>query len=406
MRKINPRKFQRATRSTQRDINRQIVLNLVREHQPVSRAELARLMEVSRGTVSTLVSALLEEGAVLEGALAPARRGRRPQMLYVRTGDRLAVAIDVRFDRTHVMLSDLSGSPVVTECFATLEDPEALADLLAGCVRRLLHAHVGMGHCEGIGLVVPGMVDRRTGRVLNSPALGWKDVAFKEMLSARTGLRVFIENAPVACALARMWLHPQGGEPGDNFVYVTVSTGVGVGVVVKGEVLRGHGDTAGEFGHLPLNLEGPRCVCGLRGCLEAYASSLATLGRYLGIDPSTREGRERLRRSGFAMTDLVARAGAGDPHAGVVLRDTARYLGWGLAGIIAALSPARIYVDGEIVGAWDLVGADVEEAARSRALTPAAARIPIVPVREGGLTRLRGAVALLVAREFAAPKVA
>jgi N-acetylglucosamine repressor len=406
MRKIDPRKFRRATRSTQRDINRTIVLNLVREHQPVSRAELARLMKVSRATVGTLVSALLEDGVIFEGALASTPRGRRPQMLHVRTGDRLAVAIDVRFDRTHMMLSDLSGGPIAAESFPTLEDPVRLTEILAERVSRLLHEHGAAGECEGIGLVVPGMVDRRTGRVLNSPALGWREVPLREMLAARTGLRVMIENAPIACALARMWLDPRRAEGGDNFTYVTVSTGVGVGTVIGGEVLRGHGDTAGEFGHLPLNIDGPRCVCGLRGCLEAYASNLATLGRYLGADTSTEDGRETLRRSGFTMADLVSRAGAGDATARAALEETGRYLGLGLAGIVAALSPARIYVDGEITLGWDMVAPIVHEAARSRALTEAAARTPIVPILEGGLTRLRGAVALLVAREFAAPKVA
>jgi len=406
MRKINTRKFERATRSTQREINRKIVLNLVREHQPISRAELARRMTLSRGTVGELVNDLLESGILCEGPSGPAPRGRRPKMLHVRTRDRLVVAIDVRFSSTHVMLSDLSGSRIAVDSLATVADPEALTERIAERVHALLRAHEGLGDCEGIGLVVPGMVDRRAGRILNSPALGWRNVDLREMLSSRVGLRVFIENAPIACALAQMWLKPVPGGGADNFAYVTVSDGVGVGVVVDGQVLRGHSDTAGEFGHLPLNVNGPRCLCGLRGCWEAHTSNLATLGRYLGLDPSVPEDREELRRSGLTVPDLVSRAREGDGRAGTVLEETGRSLGIGVAGIIAALNPECIFLDGEIVTGWDRIGPVVLEAARERALTDAAAATPIVPRMEGGMARLRGATALLVARKFAAPRVA
>lgn len=406
MRKINPQRFQRATRSTPRQINEKIVLNLIREHQPVSRAELARVMDVTRGTVTRLVDELLRNGSIYEGKHATAPRGRRPTMLHVRTEGRLVVAIDVRFSRTYVVLADLSGNQIAMDTLPTPTDPAELVERLAERVRDLLEVHGAEGGCEGIGLVVPGMVDRRAGRILNSPALGWKDVPLREMLSARTGLRAFIENGPVSCALAQMWLNPSRADGVDDFAYVTVSDGVGVGVVVDGQVLRGHGDTAGEFGHLPLSMDGPRCLCGLRGCLEAHTSNLATLGRYLGLDPAEEADREKLRRSGMSIPDLVARARAGDARAGEALQQTARSLGNGLAGIVMALNPARIFLDGEVMAAWDLLGDTVIGAMRERSLTPGAAATPVVPVSPGGLARLRGATALLLAREFAAPRVA
>src|SRR3954464_9102783 len=136
MRKIDTRSFVRATRSTSRDINRQIVLNLVREHQPISRADLARRMGVGRGRVTALVNELLAEGAVFEGETVDVPRGRRPQMLHVRTADKLVVAIDVRFSRTWVMLSDFAGTEIALETFATITDPQELAAELARRVRR------------------------------------------------------------------------------------------------------------------------------------------------------------------------------------------------------------------------------------------------------------------------------
>src|SRR3954469_19380989 len=197
MRKINTRSFVRATRSTTREINRRIVLNLVREHQPISRADLARRLRVGRGMVTSLVGELLSEGSVYEGTTVDAPRGRKPMMLYVRTHDRLAIAVDVRFSRTFVMLSDFSGTPIALESFDTIVEPDALVDALAKRIARLLKTHKAAGKCNGLGLVLPGMVDQRTGRVLNAPQLGWKDVDVRDALAAKTGLQVHVENAPI-----------------------------------------------------------------------------------------------------------------------------------------------------------------------------------------------------------------
>jgi predicted NBD/HSP70 family sugar kinase len=405
MRKINTGRFRRATRSTSREINRKIVLNLVREHQPLSRAELARRMHVGRGMITQLVEALIADGVLFEGAVASAPRGRKPTLLHVPTSTQHAIAVDVRFNRTSIALSDMDGRQASLESFPTPQDPAALVAGLATRVRRLIEDN-DVRHCEGIGMVVPGMIHRRTGQILNSPQLGWRNVEIREPLAEATGLRVFIENAPIACALAHMWLPPFGRDDLDNFVYVTVSDGIGVGVVEDGDVFRGHGDTAGEFGHLPLSLDGPRCLCGLRGCWEAYTSNVATIARYFGLDASLPESRESLRGSGFTMEDLVARLRAGDVRAREAILETGHYLGVGLAGIVTALSPARIVVGGEITAAWDVIRDVVAERIRERTLTEAAAATPVVAMPPGDSQRLRGATALLVARKFAAPKVA
>src|SRR5687768_10962824 len=151
-------------------------------------------MGIGRGMVTSLVSELLAHGAVYEGATVDAPRGRRPKMLHVRTHDRLVVAIDVRFSRTYVMLADFGGSSIALETFETIVSPSGLVEALANRVRRLLRTHRAVGRCEGIGLVIPGMVDQRTGRVLNSPQLGWRDVDIRDELAAATGRPVHIEN--------------------------------------------------------------------------------------------------------------------------------------------------------------------------------------------------------------------
>lgn len=406
MRKINTRSFVRATRSTGRDINRQIVLNLVREHQPISRADLARRLRVTRGMVTSLIDELLLEEAVYEGATVDAPRGRRPKMLYVRTRDRLVIAVDIRFSRTYVMVTDFAGTTIALETFETITQPEDLVRELVTCIRRMLATHGKSGLCEGIGLVVPGMVDQRTGRVLNAPQLGWRSVDIRDALATGTGLPVHIENAPVACAMAQMWLGQRGGNAPSDFVYLTVSDGVGAGVVVNGEVVRGHGGTAGEFGHIPIDLNGPQCLCGARGCLEAFTSNLATLSRYLGHELSPATTRALLHESGLTINDLISRARSGDDRALDALLETARYLGVGIASLINALNPSQIVVGGEITEIWDQLEPTIRAVIADRVLTKAAASTPILIEPAGEYPRLRGATALVSAPLFAAPRVA
>ena len=405
MRKINTLSFHRATRSTARDINRQIVLNLVREHQPISRADLARRMKIGRGVVTSLIGELIGDGAIFEGDTIDAPRGRRPRMLYVRTRDRLVVSVDVRLSRTYVMLNDFAGTQIALETFETILEPAELAQELVQRINRLLETHGAAGACEGVGLVVPGMVDRRTGRVIIAPQLGWRDVDVRGPIAEGTGLAVHIENAPIACALAQMWLGQRGESNGD-FVYVTVGDGVGTGVVVNGEVVRGRDHIAGEFGHIPMVSDGPACLCGGRGCWEVYTSNIATLSRYLGRDLPSGASRAQVQSMPLTMLDLIGRARVGEARAVAALEETARYLGLGIGVIINTLNPAQIFVGGEITAAWPLLERTIRAAVAERALTAAAAATPIVPEQVGGLPRLRGATALVAAPQFAAPQVA
>ena len=406
MRKINTRSFVRATRWTPREINLQILLNLVREHEPISRAELARRMKIGRGMVTYLTAELISQGALYEGATVDSPRGRRPQMLYVRTHDRLVVAIDIRFSSTFIMLTDFSGNSIAMDTFDTIEDLSVLVPELQTRVRRLLASHGAFRQPEGIGLVVPGMVDAVTGRVLNAPQLGWRNVDIKGPLEEALGLPVHVENAPIACALARMWLGRPGAPVPTDFVYVTVSDGIGAGVVVNGQVVRGQTNSAGEFGHVPLTADGPTCLCGGHGCLEVYTSNLATVCRYLGKEFSPETARALLPSSGVTIAEVVARAIAGEERAVEALQVTARHLGAGLSVIIKTLSPTQIVVGGEITEAWEQLEPTIRHEIAQRALTDMAAATPIVPELASTYPRLRGGTALVSAPLFAAPKFA
>jgi predicted NBD/HSP70 family sugar kinase len=249
------------------------------------------------------------------------------------------------------------------------------------------------------------MVDLARGRVLHAPTLSWRDVNLRDPLSVALGIPVHIENSGKACALAQLWATRSDVIASGNSVFVSVSDGVGTGIVVNGEVLRGRHNTAGEFGHVPLSIDGPKCSCGATGCWEAYISNLATLSRYLGQDISEPRPRDT-ETANFTVEDLIARARAGDAKALAAINSTARYLGLGLASIVNALDPARIFIGGEITTAWSLIEPIVRSALRERTLTEFGGTTEILVVPAEDHPRLRGAVALVAAPAFAAPMVA
>lgn len=406
MRKINPDNFHVARRGATREINRQIALNLVRTRQPISRADLARIMGVRRGAVSLIVNDLLAEGLIFEGATGESHRGRKPTFLYIDSRERCVVAVDIRVTRTSLMVTDLLGRQLVAaSSFPTDRDPRRLVVELSKRIKKVLSEHKEVGECQGIGVVVPGMVDHATSRVIRAPTLGWRDIEIRESLASATGLPVHVENSGKACALAQIWAaRGDTAAPGD-VVFVSVSDGIGVGVVVNGEILRGRHNIAGEFGHVPLSIDGPPCSCGSTGCWEAYVSNLATLSRYFGRN--LREARPVAADvAAFTIEDLIARARAGDAKAIAAIKMTARYLGLGLASIVNAVDPARIYIGGEIIAAWDLIEADARAALAERALSPDAAKTEIRIVSLEDQPRLRGAAALVTAPAFAAPPIA
>jgi predicted NBD/HSP70 family sugar kinase len=246
------------------------------------------------------------------------------------------------------------------------------------------------------------MVESSTGRVLRAPNLGWRDLSLRDPISAGLGLPVQIENSGKACALAQLW-STRGAQAPSNFVYLTVSDGLGVGIVTGGELVRGQHNIAGEFGHVPLNIDGPRCGCGATGCWEAYVSNLATLSRYFGRD--LREPNA-VEVAALTVDDLIARARGGDAKALAALLSAARYLGLGLGSVVNAIDPAHVYIGGEITAAWDLIEATVRSGLAERALTPPAGATPITIVPPEQYPRLRGAAALVAAPAFASGVVA
>lgn len=266
MRKIDLGNFQVASSETARDINRRIMLNLVRKHQPVSRADLARHSGLQRSTVSAIAGELLAEHWLREGAIGQSNRGRKPRFLHL-NADRVGIfGVNVRRGLTHLALADIAGEFLAEDSMPT---PRSFDQFLTEIRRRLGNLRRRYPHLsyEGIGMSLPGRVDLSSERVVFAPNLGWGEEDFKARLEEATGLPVELENEANACALSEFWFGRQT-EGVSNLVAVAVSEGIGTGVILNGQLVRGRLGLAGEFGHVSLFEDGPRCSCGNRGCWE------------------------------------------------------------------------------------------------------------------------------------------
>jgi predicted NBD/HSP70 family sugar kinase len=399
MRKVDLTNFRVATSETARTINRQITLNLLRRHQPMSRADLARQSGLQRSTVSAIVDQLIDEGWVTEGAIGRVPRGRRPRALHLNAERAGIVGVDLRPETTTIGLAGLDARFVSQTAWPTPRDPELFIRELARSVAELRSAHPRMA-CEGVGVCLAGRVDT-SGRLLFAPNLGWpEEIDLKAHLEAAIGLPVALDNAANACALAELWFgnHPEHVR---HLIAVTISEGIGVGLVLNGQLVHGAHSMSGEFGHVSIDEQGPLCSCGKRGCWERYASNAAAI-RYFeesAADADQSNGQSKLR-----FDDILRRAGEGDGRAIAALERMGRFLGIGIAALATGLAPEAIVIVGDVTTAWDRVGPCVIDEVRRRSLPRANTRI--VATDRATQPRLRGAVTLVVQQHFGAPVVA
>jgi predicted NBD/HSP70 family sugar kinase len=404
MRKIDLTNFQVATSETARDINRRIVLNLIRSHQPISRADLARHSGLQRSTVSVIIEQLIDDRWVTEGANGHAPRGRRPRFLHLNQ-ERVGIfGVNIRPNLTTVALADLDARFIAQESLPTTRDSELFISELGSRIRAMIKTRPEIIY-EGIGVSLPGRVDLASNRLVFAPNLGWGEVDMKTPLEEITGLPVELENAANACALAEVWLgrHSEGLR---NLVAVTVSEGIGVGMTMNHQLVRGSTGMAGEFGHITVVEDGIECRCGNRGCWEVYASNSAAVRYYAQSSSSVRQGKAGVKSLGQppAFEDVLRLAEQGDPKAVEAITQTAHYLGVGIAHLVTGLAPDVIVVIGEVTRLWDRIGPIINEIVRSRSFTHATTRI--VPTDPATQPRLRGTIALVLQKHFGAPSVA
>lgn len=390
MRRIDLKKANAARSNTIRDINRQIVLNYVREFGPISRAKIARETALQRSTISIIVDELRGDGLVEEVG-GESTGGRPPNLLSLRAADAVAIAVDLGTAKTVMARGDLAGRVLEQEEFATDRDFEKTIGKIVQCAQRLIEKTSGT--IEGIGISLPGVVDPETGN-LYVPHFNWRNAPIAETLTRATSLPVSIDNDANAAALAELWFGRPEIRDVRDFVLVLVEEGMGTGIVFDGQIYCGAGGTAGEFGHMTIGTGGPvPCAVGSTECWEAFASERAALARFQKLSGSNGS-------NDINFTDLMDLALTGEQNARAALKETAHFLGIGIANLIQGLAPEAVIVGGPIVRVWPLIAEDLKASADA-SICRGFPSTPIMDSTLGSQPTLMGALSLVLASKFA-----
>jgi predicted NBD/HSP70 family sugar kinase len=371
---------QTASNKTPRQINRNLVFNLIRTRQPISRADLARVSGLQRSTISLIVEDLIRDRWILEGSTGRLPRGRRPTFLEL-NHQRAVISVDIHPAQTTVAVTDLGGKIVAQNVVNLPAAPDKAIPSIITVIKNLLANHADRSF-DGIGISLPGRADPQLQKLIFAPNLNWPVLSLKSKIQRATGLRVEMDNVANACALSEVWFGDSDGI--HDLVVVNVSEGIGTGIFSNGRLLRGANGMAGEFGHVEMEHDGYPCGCGGRGCWETVASNRAGLRYY---NEMTRNGMP----PNFAA--LVKMAQGDDQNAIKALEKMSLYLGRGLRMIASALAPSEIIVVGDITSAWHMFGPKIEAELKHNAISkPPRLR----PSFEGNTARLRSAVALVM----------
>ena len=332
-----------------RAINRSTILNTIKTHGAIPRAEIARLTGLSPATVSGIVTELIQENLVFEKETGDSSGGRRPIMLAINPHGGCVVGIKVMEDHAIGALTDLEATPLGKQSYPLTDTtPRAVAQALSELVSELLRTTDNPApNLMGVGVGLAGIVDSGQGVVRQSPFFGWNDVPLRELIQNKVNVPVYIDNDVNTLAFAEKWFG--AGRGIDDFLVVTIGRGIGLGIVVNGQFHHGTRGSAGELGHTVVHPGGELCACGKRGCLEMYVSEPAMLRQ-------AAEAYHQGRLSSLPKNpeEMIALANEGETAIQETFAHTGRLLGQSIANLINIFNPERILINGEGVraGAW------------------------------------------------------
>ena len=367
----------------------------------LSRAEISRLAHLNKPTISNLVAGLIDDGIVQEVGAGTSTGGRRPVLLTVRGASRLTVGVEIDAASCRLLLVTLKGERVaMSDIPLASTEVGAVANAITDGIDALL-AGRDRATLLGCGVAVPGMVDPARQMVDSAPRLGWESVPFSTLLRERLGVPVLLADRGKAAGLGELWV--LGKDHAEDLIYLYLGRGVAGAIVLRHEIVWGTGNTAGEFGHLTVVPDGPPCVCGNHGCLEALVSTSAIISRarhaLSQCSDSPLAQTFRSSEDDQALIRAIGRAAVDDdPVATDVVGETGRWLGIAIANLVNALNPAVVVLGGPTAEWGQILTMPVERELGRRALPRSrrAARIVIGHARD--LAAPLGGAALVLQR--------
>jgi glucokinase-like ROK family protein len=380
------------------------ILAQLRDEGPLSKAQLADRLQVSRTTVAAEVARLDELGLAQEAGPAASRGGRRSTLVDLSSDIRF-VGISIGATGLSVGVTDGRLTVLATRNMPSdiRRGPEVvLADALA-LVREVLE-EVGIDQVMGAGVGVPGPVDFHRGVSVSPPIMpGWDGYPVRDAVSRELGCPVVLDNDVNVLAVGEQ--HAGVAKGAQDFLFVKIGTGIGCGIVIDGELYRGMNGCAGDIGHIRVEDFGPTCACGNTGCLEAFSGG-AALAR--DATAAARSGRSPAlaallaERGGLSAADVGLAVAQGDAQAVQLIRDSGRHIGQVLAGLVSFFNPGLIVIGGRVTGLGHALLAEIRGVTYRRSLPLATGNLPIVLSEladEGGVI---GAARLISGTVYAA----
>jgi predicted NBD/HSP70 family sugar kinase len=344
-----------------RETNELKLLHIIRDRQPISRADLVKETGLRAGTVSVIVNRLLRSSVIYQGEEAPSSGGRPATYLQINAEKAYVIGISIGVHQTLYGVSDFNGRILNQRSVRTEAQAETFLSRLADEIASLIQNNFGRAKLAGIGVSIPGLIDRIDGCLVTSPNLGWQDVPIRSILETKLAIPVTVENDANSAALSELWYGPLETRSAACVLFILIVEGIGTGLILNGEVYVGSRIGMGGFGHISVDPNGPPCSCGSQGCWEAVASDEATLKRY--AESSAGAGRQA-----STLHDLIDWANAGDECAKRELVTTAHALGRMIRGLAHGLAPGVIVIGGQIAAAWPFIQPVIAEEVKSRYL--------------------------------------
>ncbi|MFP4344829.1 MAG: ROK family protein [Anaerolineales bacterium] len=384
-----------------RKMNTSIVLDCLRMHAPLSRANLAERTGLNRSTISSIVSDLIDQTLVRETEYQSSGVGRPGMSLELDPRGGCAVGVEIGVDFISIILTDFVADVLWRRRVPSdsAEGQEVIVKRAEELVAQALTLGQERGlQPLGIGLGVPGLVDVREGTLVVAPNLGWQDVPLERLWSTRFNLPVFVENEANAAALGEYFF----GVARDvtNFIYLSAGVGLGGGIIIGSKLFRGSGGYAGEIGHMTMVPGGEPCGCGKRGCWETVAGPRAIMGHV--VEALTEQPRGALYElvegdlERVTVDIVVKAAGDGDRVALQALEEVGQQLGVGIANLINIFNPELVVLGGALSLAGDFLMPVVEQTVRSHTLAQPRRVVRLARSAHGADACVRGTVALVL----------
>lgn len=388
-----------------KSINRSLILNIIREKGPISRADIAKLTKLTPPTVSSFVKELLEAEIVIERNLGESSGGRKPTLLTLSEDMFHVIGMDVGSQNIKTILTGITGK-VLKKSVVPLPAQttnEALLSLMIDSVSGILdHTKIDEEKIVGIGVSMHGIVDVEEGSSVFAPNLNLQDIPIKRVLEERFNMMVKVENDGRAMSLGELWFGNGAGI--DSFVCINVGRGIGAGIIINGKLYHGSHFISGEIGHMIIDIDGPQCTCGNYGCLQTFASGPSIvewvkkemrLGHSSLLTTMTNGDLEKVTGELIYLSALE-----GDTLCKTALQQAGRYLGVGITNVIHTVNPRRIIIGGGVSNAGDLIMDNIIQTVNQRALTNPAKQTEIILSKFGDDATAMGAVALILAELF------